>query len=360
MHVFIDESYKRNGPNITVYVLAALVLYDNESQKAIGRVVRKTRAELEAHLTKGSPNRAGQQTAGRLPELKGGNSRSKKPPVQGLNDYPPLRDAFLRALVAEANFRLYILYFDSREAIKWLPKRDPRWYGRLLQNVVRCAPAIPSRAGVFAVTLDSQDGARAGDAKALAHDRARHRRWIQAIVATVKHERKELGRLKADIRLWEQMCDRRGRRRNDRAERGCETPSGLFERVRERSRKESNRCMEEWEASVRTKLAAALKEAIELTQRNRKPVKVWLVRSHEHMCIQAVDVIANFCKRYSTIDLKRPPYYERNIAPLTRRQREWFSGFEILQERVWWLHNPRLRKPKHGLARRKQEQPPRS
>lgn len=72
--------------------------------------------------------------------------------------------------------------------------------------------------------------------------------------------------------------------------------------------------------------------------------KVWLVPSHLDKGLQATDVIANFALRYEELAIGHPPY---SHEPVSRAEKEWFGGFEILASRIWWVHNPRLVKPKH-------------
>jgi uncharacterized protein DUF3800 len=348
MHAYVDESYERPGKEHEVYVLAALVLYDNKSQRAVSRTVTNTLKDFEQHLRTAKPASLRGLPGGRLPELKGGTGR--KPRLPGLNECSELRDTFFESLVSEANFRLYVLYLD-RPLAKWLPRREARKYGLLLQNIIRCAPLAPKRARLLAITLDSQDSTKPGSGGARIHDRSRHRAWIQAITSAVKHEKSQ--RQKLRNKLYEAQTELDGLNRPFRPPRNmsqerAELIAGMEKKVAARI---------EWlerEIALKKDEIKALERSPE---RNRKPVKVWLVRSHVDPCLQAIDVIANFCKRYSTVGkryntvgLTMPPYYNDRGVPLTRRQRDWFSGFNLLRSRVWWIHNPRLRKPKHGPA----------
>jgi hypothetical protein len=178
-------------------------------------------------------------------------ARDKTSFVPGLNDQPSLRDDFFRLLTMGARFRAYILYFDRPQAMKWMPKREQRRYGRLLQRLMAAVELVPSSPETLAITIDSQNVAwpaleqrhlltwrkrRAGQRQQRMSDNARHRRWIQQINAVL-----------------------------DARYRG--TPS-----------------------------------------------KVWLVPSHLDRGLQAVDVIANFALRYQRLALHHPPYSHEPVS----------------------------------------------
>ena len=43
--------------------------------------------------------------------------------------------------------------------------------------------------------------------------------------------------------------------------------------------------------------------------------KFWLVASHTDNCLQAADVIVNFCQRYQGLRLEEPPYWVTRPTP---------------------------------------------
>lgn len=279
VHLYLDESYGKD-----VYVLAALAVYDSPSQEAIARAVSQAVILFKEYLRTTDPRRFDRLPGKRILELKGAESRGKtKPYVPGLNNYPELRDRLFRDLVKVAPFRIYVLYFDRPELMKWMPKLEIRKYGRLLQNLIADVEVLPPHARLFSITIDSQnttkatheDGKlytwrkrRAGQRKQRIADKARHRRWIQQIKAML------LAR---------------------------------YQRIR----------------------------------MNRK---IWLVASHNDRGLQIADVIANFCKRYSHLNIHEAPHAHTTVS---HGEREWFQSYQILADRIWWIHNRRLRKPKH-------------
>jgi len=88
------------------------------------------------------------------------SSRNKKLYIPGLNDYPELRDEFFQTLVDEPNFRIFVLYFDRPEVMKWMPKREERRYGRMLQTLVSTVDLVPPKVQFFGITIDSQNAAK--------------------------------------------------------------------------------------------------------------------------------------------------------------------------------------------------------
>lgn len=320
MHAYIDESYDSGA-----YVLAALVIYDNRSQRAISRITRETLVRFEKHLRVIAPTRLAELPHQRLPELKGAKSRDKKLRVPGLNEYDLIRDEFFRRLVAGANFRLYVLYVDLALSGKWMPTEESKKYSRLLQNIIHVAPIVPPRTKLLTITLDSQNAARPAQQdgqlftwrkrrpeqrQQRIHDKSRHRSWIQAMNAMLTQEHARRKQKWVDLESARMSAQR------------------LFAAGR-------------LEKAKYEKVVSLAKQA----QPGRQvKTKVWTVPSHLDPCLQAVDVLANFSRRYQKLGLRQPPYYQYTPS---RSQRAWFTGFSILSERTWWLHNPRLRKSKH-------------
>jgi hypothetical protein len=198
--------------------------------------------------------------------------------VPGLNDRADLRDKFFQELVEDTQFHLNVLYCETNR-IGTLPKRHDQKYGRLLQNLLAWVPVRRDQ-NLLAVTLDSQNTARPVF---------------------------ENGKLYT----WRK---RRGGQQKQRA------------RDKERHRN--------WSQRIDDLLR-------HLYPHERLHRKIWTVASHEHPCLQVIDVLANFCQRYEHLGLKQPPYY--TYLP-GRPQREWFDSFAIIKDRTWWIHSPKLRK----------------
>lgn len=279
MHLYIDESYRQIG----VYVLTALAIYEQHSQRAIRRAVKQMLCTFREHLYVHQPNQVARLPGGQICELKGGEARRKRVYVPGLNDYPFLRNEFFQNLIQGAHFRIYVLYFDRTSLMRWMPMHEQRRYGRLLQNLVSDVELLPPNAEFVGVTIDSQSAAkpvqeatklytwrkrRAGQRKQRYHDKIRHKRWSQQIDAVLK-----------------------ARYPGDRIHR-----------------------------------------------------RIWLVPSHLEKCLQATDVVANFCQRYHSLRIREAPY---NHPQPSRAEKDWFEGYDLIADRVWWIHNRRLRKPKY-------------
>jgi hypothetical protein len=261
----------------------AIAIFDRYSQRKIAQIVSHTISEFEEFLKETKPHLFKRLPQGRIVELKGAKTRGRTTYIPGLNDYPHLRNNFFRRLVNIANFRIYVLYFDRPELMEWMPKREERKYGRMLQNLMTDVELVPPNTHLFSVTIDSQNVAkptqegsklytwrkrRGGQRKQRIRDKARHRRWIQQINAVLKA--KYPGR--------------------------------------------------------------------------RMARKIWLVPSHLDTCLQAADIIANFCGRYHRFGIRETP---RKHLKISRDEKEWFNDYYILSNRIWWIHNRRLQKPKH-------------
>jgi hypothetical protein len=278
--------------------LAALAVYDRYSQLAIKRAVREILAELidtSAIPTKRPTELRRQNNI----ELKGAsrNERGSRGAdiMRGLNDFQHLRDKFFGRLINDSHCRIYVLYFDRPDLMKWMPILEERRYGRLLQNLTMDVTLVPQRPSLLGITVDSQNAARpvyengkvytwskrrAAQRNQRLADRARHRRWVQQITAVLRKP---------------------------------------------------------YSRAVKT--------------------KVWLQPSHMDACLQAIDVIANFCQRYHRLHLRQAPYVRQVVST---KYKKWFDGYRILEPRVWWIHNRRLRKPKHlrvhrGEARKRHQ-----
>ncbi len=278
MHLYVDESY-RPTQNPKVYVLGGIAVYDQRSQRAIRRAVRDTRNKLESRL----------RTTGRLvaddriPELKG--AKHRQPFIPGLNEYVDIRNDFFRRLCATARFTIYVLYCDRQEIERWsrLWRRrrsviEELHYGRRLQNLIAHVRILPPYARLIGVTIDSQNSAY-----------------------PAQEGRK--------LYTW------RKRRHSQRLQRSAD---------RRRHRR--------WIQQIGDFLKRHY---------SGRHVRVWLVPSHLHPCIQAADVIANFAQRYQSLSLPGPPYA---YGAVSRRCETWFSGYRIIAGRVCWLHNWRVRK----------------
>lgn len=292
MHLYLDESI---AP--PVYVQAALVVYDRDSQLAIRRAVTRTIVRLKEHLKQKKPDCIERLPEGRILELKGATQRNKEHAcVPGLNNRSELRNDFFQKLVDEANFKIFVLYIDRQELIQeWMPQDEHRKYGRVLQNLISFVELVPPRARFFGITIDSQNTARPTqeggklytwrkrrptERKHRIGDKARHRRWFKQINAVLRSR----------------------------------YPSAKLKR------------------------------------------RIWLVPSHLEPCLQASDVISNFCFRYHRLGLRFPPNHYSPVAgrvagaKSNKNASDWFEGYRIIAPRVRWIHNPRLRKPKHFKA----------
>jgi len=141
-----------------VFVLAALVIYDNESKRALKAAVSQTICELKEYLrTIGKDARLRGED---IRELKGAKGKDKKHYVPGLNDYPELRNRFLERIVQTANFSVHVLYLDLSRFKQPVATIEHERYGTFLQNLLWNIRVIPTEAKLIAITIDSSGTAQ--------------------------------------------------------------------------------------------------------------------------------------------------------------------------------------------------------
>lgn len=243
MQVYIDESIRSDG---AVFVLAALVLYDNKSKKTISRIVSQTILELKNHLRENKLANFKKLPQGRILELKGCSPRNKEY-IPGLNDYRDLRDKFFLELVNQANFSLHILYIDVNEFNQPLKKSEYKKYGFFLQNLISTIRIIPNNTKLLSVIIDSQNAAK------LVQEGIKLYKWRKRRKAQKNQRTND----KKKHKSWSQRID----------------------------------------------------DLLRLTYKGKKiNRKIWFVPSHRDRCLQAIDVITNFSYRYSKLKLNLPPY----------------------------------------------------
>ena len=72
--------------------------------------------------------------------------------------------------------------------------------------------------------------------------------------------------------------------------------------------------------------------------------KVWAIRSDQDHCLQAVDLISNFCYRYRRFNINQPPSKGRDILSKMPEAGKWFDLYQILEAKIKWLQIDRFKR----------------
>jgi hypothetical protein len=277
VYIYIDESDSNQA-----FVQTALVLYDRNSKNNVSRIVTETIIEFGKFLKNVAPSKYDRLLDGRIPELKGAESRNKKTFIPGLNEYPAIRDRFYNRLMQEANFTIHICYMDRKQNEYFNNKMNKR-YGQLLQVLFKSIN-LPSR-NIRHVTV-----------------------IIDSMAKTKSIQENSI------TYTW---------RKREKRER--------MARIKEKEQHQS------WSQRINT----LLKYRYPGKKLHRK---LWMVRSHQDKCLQAVDIFSNFFCRYRSLGIETSPFLEKDPS---RKNQRWFSVFNQIRSRVWWIHNPRIQKAKN-------------